>query len=230
MFDWATFIGTIGLFLTLLFLFVRFLPAISIFEMRTILPGAECQGGGGVSRRHPDIYGLMAEFHTPARGGGRRAAASTTRATRKVDAYSPYPIEELSEALHIAPLAAAQARARRGDPRGSSAGSGLEYWASVIEYPMNIGGRPFNAWPAFIVPAFETTILFAAAAAVLGMLALNGLPEPYHPVFNVPELRPRHPRQVLHLHRGARSEVRPRRARGQFLRGLGATEVSEVEH
>ena len=69
---------------------------------------------------------------------------------------------------------------------GLAAGWGLQYWTSVIEYPMNIGGRPFNAWPAFVVPSFETTVLFAALAAVFGMLALNGFPQPYHPVFNVP--------------------------------------------
>jgi hypothetical protein len=68
---------------------------------------------------------------------------------------------------------------------GAIAGYGLEYWTQVIAMPLNIGGRPFHSWVSFIPPAFETTILFAAFSAVLGMLALNGLPQPYHPVFNV---------------------------------------------
>jgi hypothetical protein len=132
----------------------------------------------------PEFHGLMAEFHTPdevVEAAHRVHAAGY----RKVDAYSPYPIEELGEALglHHSPLAAI---VLVGGIVGLLAGLGLEYWSSVIEYPMNIGGRPFASWPSFIVPAYETTILFAAGAAVLGMLALNGLPEPYHPVFNVP--------------------------------------------
>jgi len=134
-------------------------------------------------KRHR-LYGLMAEFHAP---GDVVAAARAVREAgyRKVDAYSPYPIEELAEALHFhhsrLPLLVLL-----GGIAGLIAGYSLQYWAAVIEYPMNVGGRPFHSWPAFIVPSFETTILFAALTAVLGMLALNGLPEPYHPVFNVP--------------------------------------------
>jgi hypothetical protein len=126
----------------------------------------------------------MAEFHTPGEvveAAERVHAAGYTR----VDGYSPYPIEELSEALylHHSPL---PGMVLAGGILGGLAGFGLCYWSSVVEYPMNIGGRPLNSWVSFIPVTFETTILFAALTAVLGMLALNGLPEPYHPVFNVP--------------------------------------------
>jgi len=130
------------------------------------------------------LYGLMAEFHAP---GDVVAAARAVHEAgyEKVDAYSPYPIEELAEALHF-PHSRLPLLVLLGGIAGLIGGYSLQYWVSVIEYPMNVGGRPFHSWPAFIVPSFETTILFAALTAVLGMLALNGLPEPYHPVFNVP--------------------------------------------
>ena len=130
------------------------------------------------------LYGLMAEFHAPA-DVIAAARAAHEAGYRRVEAYSPYPIEELHEALHLQ-HSKLPMLVLTGGVVGGLAGYGLQYWASVIEYPMNIGGRPFHSWPAFIVPSFETTILFAALTAVLGMLALNGLPEPYHPVFNVP--------------------------------------------
>jgi hypothetical protein len=132
----------------------------------------------------PGLYGLMAEFNEP---NGLVAAARRVHEAgyRKVDAFSPYPMEALTEALgfHSSRL---PLLVLVGGVTGLLAGYGLQYWASVIEYPMNVGGRPFHSWVSFIPPTFETTILFAALTAVLGMLALNGLPEPYHPVFNVP--------------------------------------------
>jgi hypothetical protein len=173
------------------------------------------------------IYGLLAEFHSPAEVV---AAARRVREQgyRRVDGYSPYPIEELSEALHFhhSPL---PAMVLAGGIVGLVAGFGLEYWAAVIEYPMNIGGRPFFSWPAFIPPAFETTILFAAGTAVLGMLAINGLPEPYHPVFNVPGFALA-TRDKFFLCIEARDPKFDRTETRKFLAGLGASEVSEVEH
>jgi len=133
--------------------------------------------------KRTEIYGLMAEFTDP---GSVVAAARRVREAgyRNVDAFSPYPIEELSEALEFhkskLPLLVLI-----GGAAGLVGGYGLQYWTSVIDYPLNIGGRPFHSWVSFIPVTFEITILLAALAAVLGMLALNGLPEPYHPVFNV---------------------------------------------
>jgi len=130
------------------------------------------------------LYGLMAEFENP------QDLVEATRRTResgftRIDAYSPYPIEALTEALDIHDRKL-PAVVLGGGIVGGLCGYALCYWTSVIAYPLNIGGKPFHSAPAFIVPTFETTILFAAFAAVLGMLALNGLPMPYHPVFNAP--------------------------------------------
>lgn len=129
------------------------------------------------------LYGLMAEFDSPEKLI-RACRNAYKRGYRKLDAYTPYPIEEVWEAIghHKSRLPLI---VLIGGIVGCLAGFGLQYWASVIEYPMNVGGRPTASWVAFIVPAFETTILFAAGAAVLGMFALNGLPQPYHPTFNV---------------------------------------------
>jgi hypothetical protein len=104
---------------------------------------------------------------------------------RKMDAYTPFPIEEIAEALGFhgsrLPLIVLG-----GGLFGFAAGLGLQLWVSGIAYPLNVGGRPYFSIPSFVPVTFETTILFAAISAVLGMLALNGLPMPYHPVFNVP--------------------------------------------
>ena len=132
----------------------------------------------------PTLYGLVAEFDSPT---ALVAAANAARLEgyKRMDAYSPIPIEELHGAIGFhhtkLPLIVLI-----GGIVGGLGGYGLQYWSSVIEYPMNIGGRPFNSWPQFIPVTFETTILGAALAAVLGMLALNGLPMPYHPIFNAP--------------------------------------------
>ena len=130
------------------------------------------------------IHGVMAEFDDPS-----SLVEATERAHREgyrcMDAYSPFPIEELHEALgsHHTRLPLI---VLIGGLCGCLGGYGLQYWASAMAYPVNVGGKAFHSWPAFIPITFECTILAAALSAVFGMLALNGLPMPYHPVFNVP--------------------------------------------
>ena len=132
---------------------------ISIFEMRTMLPEAKVAGGRGMSGAR--LYGLMAEFEDPT------ALVEAARRAReagytKLDAYSPFPIEELAEALDIHDRKLPLIVLGGGIVGGLGRLRALQYWTSVIDYPLNIGGKPFHSWPAFIVPTFETTILCAA--------------------------------------------------------------------
>jgi hypothetical protein len=132
----------------------------------------------------PKLYGVMAEFENPT--DLVSAARRTYEAGyRRINGYSPYPIEELSEAIGfrhtILPVIVFI-----GGVLGGLGGFFMQYWMEVIDYPLNVGGKPFNSWPAFIPITFECTVLLAAFSAVFGMLALNKLPQPYHPVFNAP--------------------------------------------
>ena len=200
--DWATFIGTIGLFLTLIFLFIRVLPMISIFEMRHLL--AETHKHAGTSpvaeavavetatptlAPDPDapLYGLMAEFADPETLLAK-AQATYAAGYRRLSAYSPFAIAELPAAIGLRPSRLGWL-VLVGGIVGAVVGFGMQYYAAVIDYPWNIGGRPLNSWPSFIILTFEMTILFAAGSAVLGMLLRNGLPRPYHAVFNAPRFK-----------------------------------------
>ena len=173
------------------------------------------------------IYGLMAEFEDPT---ALVAAARRTREAgyRRYDSFSPFPIHDLFDAMQI--------RDRRvplfvllGGIVGGLTGFGFQSWVSAIDYPLNVGGRPYVSWPMFIPVTFELTILFAALTAVLCWIALSGLPMPYHPVFNVKRFAARASQNGFFLAIEASDPKFDRSGTLEFLRSLGAREVHEVE-
>jgi hypothetical protein len=172
------------------------------------------------------IYGLLAEFDTPG------ALVAATRRVhdegyRRIDTFSPYPIEEAWEAMHH--------HDRRlsfivlcGGLLGLLTGVGLQEWVHVIAYPIVVAGKPLNSWPQFVPVCFELTILFAAIAGVIGMIALNGLPMPYHPVFNVERFE-HASRDKFFLLVESTDPKFDRRQTLEFLKGLNASEINEVQ-
>jgi len=169
----------------------------------------------------------MAEFDSPTE---LVLAARHTYAEgyRKLDAYTPFPVEELSEAIGFhktnVPLVVLV-----GGILGGLGGYLMQYWISAINYPLNVGGRPYHSWPAFIVVTFEMTILAAGLTAVLGMLGLNGLPQPYHPVFNVPSFALASRDRFFLLIEAADPKF-DRAATQRFLESVNARVISEVPH
>ena len=174
----------------------------------------------------PRRYGLIAEFADPeeliAAARGLRA-----RGYQRIDAFTPFPIEGLSEATGF----------RRtklpwlvfaGGVIGVVGGFALQYYASAVDYPLNVGGRPLASWPAFGIVAFELCILCAAITCVLGMLAANGLPTPHHPVFNVPEFELASRSRFFLLVESADDLFDDEQTRND-LTSLGATSVQDVE-
>lgn len=180
-----------------------------------------------MKKSRPPVYGLMAEFESP---GKLLAAARAAREEgyRKLDAFTPFPVEGLAEEIGFhrnrLPLIVLA-----GGIVGCLSGFFLQYWVSVIAYPVNVGGRPLNSWPAFIPVTFEMTVLVAALSAVLGMLALNGLPTPYHPVFNVPRFAMASRDRFFLLVQAADPKFDQAGTRA-FLEKTEPIEVSDVEH
>lgn len=171
-------------------------------------------------------YGLLAEFEAPE---DLVAAAERAYADgyRHLDAHTPFPVHGLAEAIGFhtnrLPLLVLI-----GGIVGAGVGFFSQYYASVVDYPINVGGRPLNSWPAFIPITFEVTILVAALTAVLGMLALNGLPQPYHPVFNAPRFALATRDRFFLCIEATDPRFDPEATR-KFLEDLGAKEVTDVE-
>lgn len=175
--------------------------------------------------RDPKIYGLMAEFDNV--NAVITAAHRVYEAGyRKIDAYSPFPLEELSEAIGFHKNGVALV-CLVGGLLGGTAAYILQWWINTISYPVNIGGRPLHSWPSFIIVTFEMTILFSGLSAVFGMLALNGLPMPYHPVFNVPRFDAASRDRFFIVIFASDRNYDPVRTR-QFLEALNPISVAEV--
>ena len=174
----------------------------------------------------PALHGLLAEFDTAQSlldAAGRVHSAGYVR----TDAFSPMPIHGLAETLgfreHLVPKIILA-----GGLTGLISGYALQYWTQVIAYPMNIGGRPTLSWVAWIPPMFEMTILFAALSAVFGMIALNGLPRPYHPVFNAPRFNLASQDKFFLVIEASDPKFHPDETRA-FLNGLNPREVVAVD-
>lgn len=178
-------------------------------------------------RKQPVLYGLLAEFDTPE---ALLHAAQQAREVgyRRMDAYSPFQIEGLAEAVGF----------RRnwlpwlvllGGFGGAGAGYFMMWFACVLSYPINVGGRPLHSWPSFIPITFELGVLGASLTAIIGLLALCGLPQPYHPVFNTPHFALEAQGRFF-LCIEARDPQFNARETWQFLSRLNARGVSEVEH
>lgn len=178
--------------------------------------------------RIPEIHGLLAEYRS-AQDLLVAAERAHAEGFRAMDAYTPYPVEAIAEVVCDHHPSKVPLICLIGGVVGALGGLALTYWTSVVNYPMNVGGKPFNSWPAFIPVIFECTILVAAFSAGIGMILLNKLPEPYHPVFNVASFRDKASRDGYFLCIEAADRRFDRVGTREFLAATGAVEVNEVE-
>jgi hypothetical protein len=180
-----------------------------------------------MKKERPPIYGLMAEF----KGPDELIAASQQTydaGYRVVNAYAPFPVEGLAHAIGYRRVVLPWL-VLAGGLLGGIGGYLMEFWTSAVDYPINVGGRPYNSIPYFIPVMFEMTILGAALTAVFGMLALNKLPMPYHPVFNVPRFELASQNRFF-LCIESRDPQFDQQKTMDFIEALGADEVTVVEH
>jgi hypothetical protein len=175
--------------------------------------------------QHSEIYGIIAEFLSP-EAVVHAAERAHEYGYRHMDAYSPLPVDGLAEAIGFRKNRIATV-VFCGGLLGGFTGYFMQWYSAVVSYPIDVGGRPLHSWPSFIPITFEMTILFAALAAIFGMLGLNGLPRPHHPVFNVPGFALAS-RSRFFLCIQAKDPLFDRKATREFLETLQPREVSDV--
>jgi hypothetical protein len=173
-----------------------------------------------------NLYGIMAEFSEPEQLL-HAARAAYKAGYRRMDAYSPYAVEGVAEAIgfHRTRLPLVMLF---GGICGAIIAYAMQWYSAVVDYRLNVGGRPLHSWPAFIPITFELTILFAAIAGLLGMLWMNGLPKPYHPVFNAPDFKLASQTRFF-LCIEADDRVFNQHAVHEFLLSLTPVRITEVE-
>lgn len=181
----------------------------------------------GKRKVRPTTYGLMAEFDNPSDAVAAARRVHEEGYTR-IDAFSPYPVEELSEAIGVHSTKMSLI-VLIGGILGGTLGYLMQFYIATMYYPINVGGKPLHSWPAFIPVTFECTVLGAGLFAVFGMLAMNGLPEPYHPVFNAPNFALASRDRFFVLVESTDPKF-DRERTAEFLRTLGPREVTDVEH
>jgi hypothetical protein len=174
----------------------------------------------------PDIYGAMAEFESP-EALIEACEHAYAQGYRKMDAFAPLPVEGLAEAIGFKKNGVARA-VLIGGICGCSGGFFLLYWIACVAYRLNVGGRPAFSWPSFIPITFECMILLASLTALVSMLGLNGLPKPYHPVFNVPQFTAKASRDGFFLCIEASDPKFTEAATLQFLSEIGGMEATLV--
>jgi hypothetical protein len=187
--------------------------------------GYQTASHAAVGLGRPGVYGVIAMFLHPEEVVAA-AQAAYAAGFRQMDAFSPMPVDGLAEALGF----------RRNQlPRlvllgglfGGLGGLFMQWFSAVVHYPIIVGGRPFASWPSFMPVTFELAVLCAAFAAVLGMLGLNGLPRPHHPIFNAPDFALASRSRFFLCIQANDPQFDIERTR-KFLEGLNPREVSVV--
>lgn len=170
-------------------------------------------------------FGVVAEFDSPA-AILRAARAAYGRGYREMDAYTPHAVAGLAGAIGFRKNRVALC-CLLGGLAGGSGGYFMQWFAMAKDYPLNVGGRPFHSIPAFIPITFELTILCAGIATILGMIFLNGLPRPHHPIFSAQNFE-RASTDKFFLCIEAGDRLFERKAVMEFLRTLNPQNISEV--
>src|SRR5574340_131555 len=180
-----------------------------------------------MSKQSSYTYGLLARF---------RDSEALVAAARKVsqegyqvvDAYTPYPVEGLADAMRLpgSPLPYA---VFAGGLIGGLGGYLMQYYATVINLPWNIGGRPLNSWLTYIPITFELTVLLAAFGGIIGLFVVTRFPQPYHPVFNVEDFRKHGSQDGFYLSIASSDRRFDEAETRKFLEDLGAILVAEIE-